>query len=267
MDKCRFSIIVVCLNAGKKLEQTVGSIWKQTYENYEILVKDGGSTDGSIEALSGQVEDQDRLKLISEADGGIYEAMNQAILHASGDYVLFLNCGDSFASDDVLKKTAAYIQDHPKKGIYYGDTFWEQTGVTAAAPKSITPFICYRNIPCHQSCIYERSLFAEKSYDTDYRIRADYDHFLWCVLKKGISPDYLGFTVASYEGGGFSESKENKKKSKIEHKKITGSYLSEKQLFCYRTYMICSLAPLRRRMAESKTFSGLYQKLKARWYG
>ena len=91
MDKCRFSIIVVCLNAGKKLEQTVGSIWKQTYENYEILVKDGGSTDGSIEALSGQVEDQDRLKLISEADGGIYEAMNQAILHASGDYVLFLN--------------------------------------------------------------------------------------------------------------------------------------------------------------------------------
>lgn len=267
MENCRFSIIVVCLNAGDKLQRTINSIWEQNYNNYEILVKDGGSSDGSIEALSGPVEDQKRLKLIKETDGGIYEAMNQAILHVSGDYVLFLNCGDSFASDDVLKKTAAHIQDNPGKGIYYGDTFWEQTGVTAMAPKSITPFICYRNIPCHQSCFYERALFAEKSYDVTYRIRADYDHFLWCVLKRGILPAYMGFTVASYEGGGFSESKENKKKSKIEHKKITGSYLSKKQLFCYHAYMICSLAPLRRWMAESKTFSGLYQKLKAGWYG
>ena len=267
MGDCRFSIIVVCLNAGKKLEQTVGSIWKQTYENYEILVKDGGSSDGSIEALLDQAGGSDRLRLIKQADGGIYEAMNQAILHAAGDYILFLNCGDSFAADDVLKKTAAYIQDNPGKGIYYGDTFWEQTGVIATAPKSITPFICYRNIPCHQSCFYERALFAEKPYDVTYRIRADYDHFLWCALRRGISPAYMGFTVASYEGGGFSESKENKKKSKAEHKKITGSYLSKKQLFGYRTYMVCSLAPLRRWMAESKTFSGLYQKLKARWYG
>lgn len=267
MKECRFSIIVVCLNAGDKLKQTVDSIWKQSYEDYEILVKDGGSTDGSIEALFARAEGQERIKLIREKDDGIYEAMNQAILHASGDYVLFLNCGDSFAADDVLKKTAAYIQDDPGKGIYYGDTFWEQTGVTATAPKSITPFICYRNIPCHQSCFYERKLFAEKSYDVTYRIRADYDHFLWCVLKRRISPAYMGFTVASYEGGGFSESKENKKKSKLEHKKITGRYLSKRHLFCYKAYMVCSLAPLRRWMAESKTFSGLYQKLKARWYG
>lgn len=267
MEDCRFSIIVVCLNAGDKLGQTIDSIWKQTYENYEILVKDGGSTDGSVEALLGRAEGQKQLKVMKEADGGIYEAMNQAILHAAGDYVLFLNCGDSFVSDDVLQKTAAYIQSNPGKGIYYGDTFWEQTGVTAVAPKSITPFICYRNIPCHQSCFYERALFAERPYDVTYRIRADYDHFLWCVLKQGISPDYLGFTVAGYEGGGFSESKENKKESKMEHKKITGSYLSKRQLFFYRTYMVCSLAPLRRWMAESKTFSGLYQKWKARWYG
>lgn len=267
MGDCRFSIIVVCLNAGSKLTQTIDSIRKQTYEKYEILVKDGGSTDGSIEALLAQSENQKQLKLIKEADGGIYEAMNQAILHAAGDYVLFLNCGDSFAADDVLQKTAAYIQGNPGKGIYYGDTYWEQTGVTAMAPKSITPFICYRNIPCHQACFYERALFTEKTYDTDYRIRADYDHFLWCVLKKGISPAYLGFTVANYEGGGFSETKKNKKKSMIEHKKITRSYLSKRQLLLYQAYMVCSMAPLRRWMAESKTFSGLYQKLKARWYG
>lgn len=267
MGDCRFSIIVVCLNAGSKLEQTIDSIRKQTYDTYEILIKDGGSTDGSIEALFAQEKDSKRLKLIQEKDGGIYEAMNQAVLHAAGDYVLFLNCGDSFAADDVLQRTAAYIQDDPGKGIYYGDTFWEQTGVTAMAPKSITPFICYRNIPCHQACFYERTLFAEKSYDPVYRIRADYDHFLWCVLKKGISPAYMGFTVASYEGGGFSETKKNRKKSKVEHKKITAGYLSKKQLICYRAYMVCSLAPLRRWMAESKTFSGLYQKLKKRWYG
>lgn len=266
MEDCRFSIIVVCLNAGDKLEQTVGSIWKQTYENYEIIVKDGGSTDGSIEALFGQEKDQKRLKLIKEADGGIYEAMNQAILHAAGDYVLFLNCGDSFPDADILEKTAAFIRKQPGCGIYYGDTFCERTNTGVASPPHITPFVCYRNIPCHQSCFYGRELFSQKQYDPSYRIRADYDHFLWCVFKGGAEPAYMGFVTASYEGGGYSESKANQKRDKEEHRKITRTYFSRGQLFRYQLAMACTLAPLRRFLAEKTLLSGLYQKLKARIY-
>lgn len=64
----------------------------------------------------------------------------------------------------------------------------------------MTPFQCFRNIPCHQSCFYARRLFADRKYLPEYRIRADYEHFLRCVLKQKEEAVYLPFTVAAYEG-------------------------------------------------------------------
>lgn len=257
-----FSVITVCMNAGEKLRQTIESILKQDYRDYEMIVKDGCSKDGSVEALP----KDDRIRLLIREDKGIYDAMNQAVSYASGSYILFLNCGDSFPDADILKKTAAFIRKRPGCGIYYGDTFCERTNDRVASPPRITPFVCYRNIPCHQSCFYERELFLQKQYDLSYRIRADYDHFLWCVLKGGIEPAYMGFVTASYEGGGYSESKANQKRDREEHQKITRTYLSRGQLLRYRFLMACTLAPLRRFLAEKTPLSGLYQKLKARMY-
>lgn len=283
MDKniC-FSIIVVCLNAGDKLQKTVNSILVQDYKNYEIVVKDGGSSDGSVEKLTvksvngaaeelpgklkADVKDNGRIRLFVKKDTGIYDAMNQAVSLAQGEYVLFLNCGDSFPAADVLKRTAAFIREHPGRGIYYGDTFCEQTGARVASPPRITPFVCYRNIPCHQSCFYKRELFEEKKYDTDYRIRADYDHFLWCCLKKKVQPAYMDFAAASYEGGGYSESAANKKRDREEHKRITEAYLSRGQRAKYRFIMALTLAPLRRLLAEKTAFSKVYNKVKAGLY-
>lgn len=266
MDTCMFSIIVVCLNPGEKLPQTVNSILAQDYTGYEILIKDGGSTDGSLEQLLVNQTGQQRLKAITRKDTGIYDAMNQALDAAAGEYVLFLNCGDTFPASDILKKAAAFIRQNPGRGIYYGDTFCEQTGSQVASPREITPFVCYRNIPCHQSCFYQKELFAGKRYDTTYRIRADYDHFLWCFFKAGIKPAYLGMVTASYEGGGYSESKANQKRDKEEHKQITKQYFSAGQLFAYRLIMALTLAPLRRFLAEKTAFSHIYNKMKAGLY-
>ena len=94
----KFSIIVVCLNPGPKLNQTLDSILSQTYPSFEIIVKDGGSRDGSIETMR---EDR-RIHLYQESDHSIYEAMNQAVSHVTGDYILFLNCGDLFYDNEVL---------------------------------------------------------------------------------------------------------------------------------------------------------------------
>ena len=112
MKKITFSIIVVCLNAGQELLRTVDSILGQTYPHFEIIVKDGMSSDGFVEKLPGD----ERIRVVRQKDKGIYDAMNQAIPLVSGDYVLFLNCGDYFYNEKVLEKTGAWIS-HPGKSI------------------------------------------------------------------------------------------------------------------------------------------------------
>ena len=260
----KFSIIVVCLNPGEKLNHTIDSILSQTYQDFEVIVKDGGSLDGSLEAMHGDV----LIHVYLEADHSIYEAMNQAVSHVTGDYILFLNCGDLFYDRKVLQQTADYMAAHPVKtqGIYYGDTFSAKTNTKISAPPEITGFVCYRNIPCHQSCFYGADLCRQKPYEPNYKIRADYEHFLWCYYRAKAPMQYLGLTVSSYEGGGYSETKENLKRSAEEHKEITEKYMNPAELFRYRAAMALTLARVRTALAESRHFSGIYQGLMSKVY-
>lgn len=261
----KFSIIVVCLNPGDKLNQTLDSILQQTFSDYEIIVKDGGSGDGSIEGM----RRDEHIRLFVEPDKSIYDAMNQAVAHAEGDFILFMNCGDMFYSEDVLEKAAGFIANHaaPQNLVLYGDTYGEKNDVHITAPPKITGFTCYRNIPCHQACFYAAGLCREKPYNTQYRIRADYDHFLWCYYVAKADMLNMKLTVASYEGGGYSESRENQKRDKEEHRTITATYMGSGELLKYKLLMLASLAPLRSFLAGNRVFSGAYHWLKSRLYG
>ena len=260
----RFSIVVVCLNPGEKLNQTLDSVLSQTCGDYEIVVKDGGSRDGSVEMMRADA----KIRFYQERDGGIYEAMNQAVSHSKGDFVLFLNCGDFFPDEKVLERTASYIDKEAAMGtdlsglVLYGDTLGEKNGVVITSPPRIDGFTCYRNIPCHQSCFYSRKLCLDRPYNPVFRIRADYDHFLWCYYRAGAKFVHMDFAAASYEGGGYSESRENRKRDRQEHKQITSAYMGRGELLKYKTVMACTLAPLRRAMAESRFFSKFYHGLK-----
>lgn len=256
----KFSIIVVALNAGEKLKETVDSVLSQTFGDYEIVVKDGGSRDGSVETLPSD----ERIRVFVEKDTGIYDAMNQAVAKVKGEYVLFLNCGDSFYDETVLEQAAECIEKNQGKAplVVYGDTYGAKNNVLIAAPGKIDGFTCYRNIPCHQSCFYEAKLCREKPYEPKYRIRADYEHFLWCFYKAKARMVHMGGVVASYEGGGYSESKENRKRDKEEHRLITEQYMEAKELAKYRRTMMLTLAPVRSFLAENKLTSGLYHWLK-----
>lgn len=268
-----FTIIVVSLNPGEGLEKTMESIKRQTFTGYEILVKDGFSTDGSMEALREREEELLKsaslpfLTLLQKKDKSIYDAMNQACRQAAGEYFVFLNCGDSFYDENVLKNVEAAIRKaEGSSKLFYGSTYCEKTKAVAAAPPEITGFTCYRNIPCHQACFYHRSLFQERGYYCDYRIRADYEHFLWCYYKAKANPRFVDMITASYEGGGYSESRENKKRDKQEHRLITGEYMSRGELFSYRLMMAFTLAPLRRILAENRFAAGIYGRIKERLY-
>ncbi len=262
MSEIMFSIIVVCLNPGEKINITMESILSQTFGGYEVILKDGGSTDGSVEPW------RDKTVFVQGEDSGIYDAMNRAISNAGGDFFLFLNCGDTFADDRVLERTASFIGERisEKKDVgrmvFYGDTYSGANRALIASAPSITGFTCYRNIPCHQSCFYGASLCREKPYDLSYRIRADYDHFLWCYYRAGAGFAHMGFAVSSYEGGGYSESRENKKRDKEEHRLITRTYMKKSSLLLYRTLMACTFSSLRSAAAESRFFSSWYHKIK-----
>lgn len=274
----RFSIIVVCLNPGEKLNQTMESILAQTCQDFEVIVKDGGSRDGSVEALKKKagISENQQIRIFVEKDSGIYDAMNQAVSYARGEFILFMNCGDAFFDKEVLAKIDNYIKAEGQQAqttgnpldnlILYGNTYSEKNNVMITSSPQITGFTCYRNIPCHQSCVYAARLCKEKPYDLQYKIRADYDHFLWCYYVAGAKMTAMDLTVASYEGGGFSENKKNLKQDKQEHKKITAAYMKKGELFKYRLLLWCTLAPLRRWMAESPVFSSAYHRIKEKIY-
>lgn len=304
-----FSIIVVCLNEGEKLHKTVKSILKQTEDDYEIIIKDGGSTDGSVEGLiksngfrdenarkttmtagsesaSGELSMKNgRCRIYREPDSGIYDAMNQAVKHTSGEYILFLNCGDYFYQDDVLSKVKRLMEEYENKAgkslhgrqeesgrdggrplLFYGNIQERMTGALVQSNPKMDDFGCYRNVPCHQACFYDRKLFASRGFDTGYRVRADYEHFLWCFYKAMARTVYLPVTVASYEGGGFSETGENLRISAREHRQIVGKYMPSVKVLKYRLLMIMTLAPVRTYLARNPVTAGMYQRCKRRVY-
>lgn len=265
-----FSIVVVSLNPGEKLIETMDSIRRQTCTDYQVVVKDGGSKDGSVQKLKAWLEDKPELKtrvlIVEESDKSIYEGMNQATKHADGEYFYFLNCGDHFAHEKALEEMAAEICAHKKNGgkamIFYGDIYDALRKQVVPSNPHIDDFACYRNVPCHQACIYNRELFVERGYKPEYKVRGDYEHFLWCYFCRDAKPQYVKVTLALYEGGGFSETQENRVRSAAEHKEITAMYMSKGQLLKYRLIMLLTLSALRTKMAESPAMAGAYNFVK-----
>jgi glycosyltransferase involved in cell wall biosynthesis len=260
--KPMFSILVVCLNPGDKLKETLLSIQNQEESDYEIIIKDGLSTDGSIDQLT----ETEKMHIYRQKDTGIYDAMNQAVMLAKGEYIYFLNCGDYFYDNRALAQIKQGILDSPGRKIYYGNAFFRMAKTIIHVPKVIDDFACYRNIPCHQACMFEKTLFFPKGFSMEYKIRADYEFFLRAYFTLNVKPKYLDTVIADYEGGGFSESKANQRKDQQEHRAITSLYMSKAQLFRYRLFMFLTLQKLRKYIAERSALSGVYDKVKSKFY-
>ena len=271
-----FSIIVVALNPGEKLRETLDSIKKQRYIDYEVVIKDGGSTDGALERLEeeGYFSVFPKVNIIRQKDKSIYDGMNQALEHANGKYVEFLNCGDCFYDNEVLENVAEFIGKKEKEfldseeyqpAIFYGNQFNHlQNSIVTSAPE-INDFTCYRNVPCHQVCFYASELLKNRAFKTEYTVRADYEHFLYCVYDRKARTFSMPYIVCFYEGGGYSETKENRKKSAIQHMEITEHYLGTKVYF-YRFIMFLSMAGLRSKIAVNPVLSRPYNALKTLVY-
>ncbi|MCM1261807.1 MAG: glycosyltransferase [Butyrivibrio sp.] len=272
--KPEISILVVCLNPGNKLKETLDSIRIQTYQNYEVVIKDGLSSDNSLSFIKNASDlgmGFPNLRLIEKKDSGIYDAMNQAVEASEGKYIYFLNCGDVFYNEDVLADMAQLIHNNPSDAaIYYGNIYERLTGREVASNPHMDDFGCYRNVPCHQACFYDRKLLTAHPFETRYRVRADYEQFLWCFytteFTRRVDIVYGNILIADYEGGGFSETKYNRKISSAEHKEIVRKYLPKGKIIKYRILMWITLAPIRTWVSSNPTTAGFYNKLKKSFY-
>ena len=187
-----FSIITVTWNAASVIGPTISSVECQTSSDYELLIIDGASTDDTLDIVG--KSSIASLRVFSEPDKGLYDAMNKGIARARGRYIMFLNAGDALADDTVLARLARLANTGP--GVIYGQTQLvnEQRLVVGqrhlTAPQHLTAASFLNGmVVCHQAFVARRDLAPE--YDLSYRLSADYD---WCirVLKASSANAYAG---------------------------------------------------------------------------
>ncbi len=201
-DFPKFSIITVCRNEAENIRRTCESICSQTCSDFEWIVIDGESTDGTLDILA---EYSSKIScLVSEPDGGIYDAMNKGIQRATGEFLLFLNGGDYLADEQVLEVVASV----PRRDVLYGDMRCVrpngETFVRSFPDELTSAFLLRHRLP-HQSAFFRRSLFAEYgNYDTSFRIAADYDLFVRLLYAHKASYFHIPCVVSVFKTGGAS---------------------------------------------------------------
>lgn len=204
-NKIRFSIITIVYNGSNCIKKTIGSIMHQTYDNYEYIVIDGASKDDTIQICQ---EYKARLsKIISEPDKGLYDAMNKGIDNASGDYIIFMNCDDTFYDSFVLEKVAIGIEENNNPDFIYGDAIEVNEDESQQFLKKARThkWIWYGMFTHHQAMFYKLDIIKKNKlkYDLQYKIAADYA-FTANYLKYCHTFLYLNFAFCGFKQGGIS---------------------------------------------------------------
>lgn len=194
----KISIVTVVRNDPSGLEHTIQSVVGQTYRYIEFIVIDGASDDGTVDVIKKYSATIDYW--VSEKDGGIYEAMNKGIRQATGDWVNFMNAGDTFADNGVL--SAVDFSGLSEYVLIYGNRI--QEGIVGF-PKHVTALeagVIHAN---HQSMFFNRTVLkGELYYDTKYKIYADYELVNRIYLKFPEMLRYIDVDIADFEPGGVS---------------------------------------------------------------
>lgn len=204
----KISIITATYNSAATVRDTLDSILRQTYKDYELIVKDGGSKDATIDIVNGYIDAfAGRLKIISEKDAGIYDAMNHGIAAASGDVVGILNSDDFYCSDVVLEKIAAAFENGAEAvcgNLQFVDPA-DTDKVTRVWKGSQYKSFRKGWHPAHPT-FYVRKEFYDRYglYDTSLDVSADFELMLRFIEKNGVKIEYLDFDFIKMREGGES---------------------------------------------------------------
>lgn len=198
----KLSIITINFNDKTGLEKTINSIINQTWADFEFIVIDGASTDGSKEILE---KYQNQIShWISEPDTGVYNAMNKGIRIANGEYLIFMNSGDSFVDPTILEKIAPQLEF--STDIVFGDAIFvannDETIINF--PKKLNFSFFYENSLCHQSTFLHKSLFLDNQYNEYFKIVSDWEFNVKNICLYGKSYKHIDEVICYYDLNGIS---------------------------------------------------------------
>lgn len=208
----KISIVTITYNAETTLRRTVDSVLAQTYPYVEHIIVDGASTDGTLAVAKDYSErsyaaaNGHDVRLLSEPDHGLYDAMNKGVQMASGDYVCFLNAGDFLPDGGVLRLVADAAADRP--AVIYGNTDIVDDGGRFLCHRRLQPPKCltwrsFKNgmLVCHQAFYARTDIAKATPYNLNYRFSADVD---WCIRimkageRRGLPTRNVNAVIANY---------------------------------------------------------------------
>ena len=224
----KLSVVTINYNNYVGLHKTISSVVAQTCHDFEWIVIDGGSTDGSKELIK---KNSDHFAYwCSEPDKGIYNAMNKGITHAQGEYLLFLNSGDFLYDKNVLENCLCYLKDYD---IITGDTLTHYKNGTIGiwrAPRLFSVYKLVFSSLSHQSTFIHSQLLRKRPYREDLQIVSDWEQLLYELVFNDATYTYIPITISVFHEDGISHSDEVKERHEKERNTIIQSYFSKRLL-------------------------------------
>ena len=193
----KVTVVTVCRNALEPLQLTMDNVARQQYDALEYIVIDGQSTDGSAAWLRQYRGRLDRW--VSEPDCGIYDAMNKAVVMATGEWVVMMNAGDRFAADDVLSRL--FDTERSNADVIYGDVV-----KNGAIKRAEAPHNSHRMFFCHQSALVRTACLREFPFDTRHRMSADFKQMKQLLLARKRC-EQVDCAIADFDTTGVSNAK------------------------------------------------------------
>jgi glycosyltransferase involved in cell wall biosynthesis len=200
------SIITVVFNAELLVEKTILSVINQAYTNFEFIIVDGQSTDGTIDLI--KKYSSKITKSISEKDRGIYDAMNKGVRVASGNFVQFLNAGDVFVNDYALDGVSKRILPDAKLSIFgyvMNEKYYES---------DISFLGLLKGMPCHQAIFYSKSFLIDNPFSLKFKFSADYFNLMNALFTNKVY--VIDFPVVVYDLTGLSSDLRHKRRIRKE---------------------------------------------------
>ena len=207
----KLSIITINFNNKPGLIKTTQSVFKQTFKDFEYLIIDGGSSDGSESYI--ELNKEKFSYYVSEPDMGIYNAMNKGIKKANGKYLLFLNSGDVLLNNEILQKNHNHLNE--QKDIVYFDIYYgseDNKHRLVKYPDHLRFYFFYNNTICHQAVFFKRKLFSDFGlYDETLKILADWKFLIMAITKFNASYIHINDACCLFNNEGISSSQANRK--------------------------------------------------------
>ena len=220
----KLSIITINRNNAAGLEKTMLSVATQTFKDFEYVVIDGASTDGSVEVIKKLEHEFDHLKWVSESDSGIYNTMNKGLRMASGEYIQILNSADSLAASEVTERMLEELEKQGYPSIFYGNMVkcfpdGRKMVDKCFAGQEITMLGMYTGTLNHDPAYIRRDLFEKYGYyDESLKIVADWKWYLQALILGDEKPQYVDMDVTLFDMTGISET--NKELDKKEREAV-----------------------------------------------